>query len=135
MSHTYTISPDVFLVVMKDEEGNDYSCTPEDTIDMGDYRITVPGIYDWYLYFNTYVEWTNHRMDRRFKAKMFHRRGKELAKIIRRQLQQDDTLFYFRSMGDDSGVIMKRSRVKLTTESVHCENGLQLTLPLHTDEA
>ncbi|MDE6872192.1 MAG: hypothetical protein K2J62_08775 [Bacteroidales bacterium] len=133
MNRTYTISPDVFLVIMKDEEGNTYNCTPMDTIDMGGYCITVPGIYDWYLYFNTYVEWTRHTMDSRFKAKMFHRRGKELAKIIRKQMPHEDTLFYFRSIDDDSGVVLKRSRVKLREEKGYHENGLQLSLPLHDE--
>ena len=63
MPRTYTISPDVFLVILKDEDGNTYSCTPADTIELDGYTIEVPGIYDWYLYFNTYAEWTKHRMD------------------------------------------------------------------------
>ena len=46
MPRTYTISPDIFLVVLKDEDGNTYSCAPEDTIEMDGYSITVPGIYD-----------------------------------------------------------------------------------------
>ena len=112
MPRTYTISPDVFLVVLKDEEGNTYSCTPADTIELDGYTIEVPGIYDWYLYFNTYAEYTKHCMDSRFKAKMFHRKGKELAKIIRAQMHPDDILFYYRSTDDDSGVVLKRSRVK-----------------------
>ena len=51
-------------------------------------------------------------MDKRFKAKIFHRRGKALAKIIRAQMNPDDVLFYYRSVDDDSGE-------------------LQLTLPLY----
>ena len=65
---------------LKDEEGNQYSCNHLDMIELDGYSVHVPGIYDWYLYFNTYAEWTKHKMDKRFKAKMFHRRGKELAK-------------------------------------------------------
>ena len=94
MSRTYTISPDPFLVVIKDEEGNDYSCNHMDMIELDGYSIQVPGIYDWYLYFNTYAEWTKHRMDKRFKGKMFHKRGKTLAKIIRAQMHPEDILFY-----------------------------------------
>lgn len=112
MPRTYTISPDVFLVVIKDEVGNTYSCTPANTIELDGYSIEVPGIYDWYLYFNTYAEWTRHCMDKRFKAKMFHSKGKELAKIIRMQILPEDELFYYRSIGDDSGVVLKRSRIK-----------------------
>ena len=112
MARTYTISPDVFLVILKDEEGNTYSCTPADTIELDGYTIEVPGIYDWYLYFNTYAEWTKHRMDERFKAKMFHRKGKELAKIMRMQMLPEDDLFYYRSIDDDSGVVLKRSRIR-----------------------
>ena len=76
MSRTYTISPDPFLVVIKDEEGNAYSCNHMDMIELDGYSVHVPGIYDWYLYFNTYAEWTKHCMDKRFKAKMFHSRVK-----------------------------------------------------------
>jgi hypothetical protein len=114
MPRTYTISPDIFLAVLKDEESNTYSCTPSDTIELDGYSITVPGIYDWYLYFNTYADWTNHCMDKRFKAKMFHRKGKELAIAIRMQMHPEDELFYFRSIDDDSGVIRRRIRMKRT---------------------
>ena len=132
MPRTYTISPDVFLVVIKDEEGNSYSCNHMDMIELDGYSIHVPGIYDWYLYFNTYAEWTSHRMDRRFKAKMFHRKGKELAKVMRMVMNNEDELFYYRSIDDDSGVVLKRSRIKRKgtyTES----DSLQLTLPLHQE--
>ena len=132
MPRTYTISPDVFLVVLKDEEGNSYSCNHMDMIELDGYSIHVPGIYDWYLYFNTYAEWTSHRMDRRFKAKMFHRKGKELAKAMRMLMNAEDELFYYRSIDDDSGVVLKRSRIKRKgtyTES----DSLQLTLPLHQE--
>ena len=132
MSRTYTISPDPFLVVLKDEEGNSYSCNHLDMIELDGYNVHVPGVYDWYLYFNTYAEWTNHCMDKRFKAKMFHRRGKALAKIIRAQMNHDDILYYFRSTDDDSGVIQKRSRVKVIEMPEKSDNqDLQLTLPLY----
>ena len=132
MSRTYTISPDPFLVVIKDEEGNQYSCNHMDVIELDGYSVHVPGIYDWYLYFNTYAEWTSHRMDSRFKAKMFHRKGKELAKVMRMVMNTEDELFYYRSIDDDSGVVLKRSRIKRKgtyTES----DSLQLTLPLHQE--
>lgn len=132
MPRTYTISPDVFLVVIKDEEGNSYSCNHMDMIELDGYSIHVPGVYDWYLYFNTYAEWTSHRMDRRFKAKMVHRKGKELAKVMRMVMNAEDELFYYRSIDDDSGVVLKRSRIKRKgtyTES----DSLQLTLPLHQE--
>ena len=132
MSRTYTISPDPFLVVLKDEEGNSYSCNHLDMIELYGYNVHVPGVYDWYLYFNTYAEWTNHCMDKRFKAKMFHRRGKALAKIIRAQMNHDDILYYFRYTDDDSGVIQKRSRVKVIEMPEKSDNqDLQLTLPLY----
>ena len=131
MSRTYIISPDPFLVVIKDEEGNAYSCNHLDMIELDGYSVHVPGIYDWYLYFNTYVEWTLHCMDKRFKAKMFHRKGKTLAKVIRAQMHSDDVLFYYRSMDDDSGVVMKRSRVRLSKIPAAAKEDLQLTLPLH----
>lgn len=85
MSRTYTISPDPFLIVLKDDEGNAYSCDHMDTIKLDGYSVHVPGIYDWYLYFNTYAEWNQHRMDKRFRAKSFHRQGKELAKSSERR--------------------------------------------------
>ena len=132
MPRTYTISPDVFLVVIKDEEVNSYSCNHMDMIELDGYSIHVPGVYDWYLYFNTYAEWTSHRMDRRFKAKIFHRKGKELAKVMRMVMNAEDELFYYRSIDDDSGVVLKRSRIKRKgtyTES----DSLQLTLPLHQE--
>lgn len=69
-------------------------------------------------------------MDFRFKAKMFHRKGKELAKIIRAQMHPDDILFYYRSMDDDSGVVLKRSRVKAAELNDGSAEGVQLTLPL-----
>ena len=112
MPRTYTISPDIFLVVLKDEDGNTYSCTPEDTIEMDGYSIKVPGIYDWYLYFNTYAEWNYQRMDERFNAKKFHKTGKMLAKLIRVVMDNDDELFYFRSICDDSGIVKRKSRIK-----------------------
>lgn len=112
MSRTYTISPDPFLVVLKDDEGNAYSCDHMDTIKLDGYSVHVPGIYDWYLYFNTYAEWNQHRMDKRFKAKSSHRQGKELAKILRAQMHPEDILYYFRSNDDDSGIIRRRSRVR-----------------------
>ena len=59
------------------------------------------------------------------------RKGKELAKIIRAQMHPDDTLFYFRSVDDNSGVVIKRSRVKLTDTLPSKQDELQLTLPLH----
>ena len=132
MPKTYTISPDVFLVVLKDEDGNSYSCTPADTIELDGYTIEVPGIYDWYLYFNTYAEWTKHRMDERFKAKIFHRKGKELAKVMRMQMIPEDELFYYRSIDDDSGVILKRSRIKKKDTYTESDS-LQLALPLHQE--
>ena len=132
MARTYTISPDIFLVILKDEEGNTYSCTPADTIELDGYTIEVPGIYDWYLYFNTYAEWTKHRMDERFKAKMFHRKGKELGKIIRMLMLPEDDLFYYRSIDDDSGVVLKRSRIK-RKETYTEADALQLNLPMHQE--
>ena len=131
MSRTYTISPDPFLVVIKDEEGNSYSCNHLDMIELDGYSVQVPGIYDWYLYFNTYAEYTKHCMDPRFKAKMFHRKGKELAKILRAKMCPEDVLFYYRSVDDDSGVVMKRSRVKAADIPKSSDEELQLTLPLH----
>ena len=68
---------------------------------------------------------------KRFKAKMFHRKGKALAKIIRAQMLPDDTLFYYRSMDDDSGVVMKRSRIKPSETPPVRKEDLQFTLPLH----
>ena len=129
MGRTYTISPDPFLVVIKDEEGNAYSCNHMDMIELDGYSVHVPGIYDWYLYFNTYAEYTKHCMDKRFKAKMFHRKGKVLAKILRAQMHPEDVLFYYRSVDDDSGVVMKRSRVKVVEVSNLTSEDLQLTLP------
>jgi hypothetical protein len=70
-------------------------------------------------------------MDKRFKAKMFHRKGKTLAKVIRAQMHSDDVLFYYRSMDDDSGVVMKRSRVRLSKTPAAAKEDLQLTLTLH----
>ena len=102
-----------------------------DMIELDGYNVHVPGIYDWYLYFNTYAEWTRHCMDKRFKAKMFHRKGKELAKILRARMHSEDILFYYRSQDDDSGVVMKRSRVKAAELPASSEDDLQLTLPLH----
>ena len=131
MSRTYTISPEPFLVVIKDEEGNQYSCNHMDMIELDGYSVHVPGVYDWYLYFNTYAEWTRHSMDKRFKAKMFHRKGKELAKILRARMHPEDILFYYRSQDDDSGVVMKRSRVKAAELPASSGDDLQLTLPLH----
>lgn len=102
-----------------------------DMIELNGYSVHVPGIYDWYLYFNTYAEYTKHCMDKRFKAKMFHRKGKELAKILRAQMHPEDILFYYRSIDDDSGVVMKRSRVKAPETSPVMKEDLQLTLPLY----
>ena len=133
MPRTYIISPDVFLVVIKDEDGNTYSCNHMDMIELDGYSVHIPGIYDWYLYFNTYAEWTHHRMDKRFKAKMFHRKGKELAKVIRMQMPAEDELFYFRSIDDDSGVILKKSRVRRKDTYTESDS-LQLVLPLHQEE-
>lgn len=121
MSRTYTISPDPFLVVIKDEDGNAYSCNHLDMIELDGYSVHVPGIYEWYLYFNTFVEYTNHRMDKRFKAKRFHQKGKDLAKIIRAQMPPDDTLIYYRSMDDDSGIVKNHCRIKLTGASAEKE--------------
>ena len=131
MNRTYTISPDPFLVVIKDEEGNTYSCNHMDMIELDGYSVYAPGIYDWYLYFNTYAEWTKHCMDKRFKGKMFHKRGKALAKIIRAHMHPDDVLFYYRSTDDDSGVVLKRSRVKAGELPETKDDELQLTLPLN----
>lgn len=130
MSRCYTISPDPFLVVIKDEEGNTYSCNH--MVELDGYSVYVPGIYDWYLYFNTFAEWTKHCMDKRFKAKMFHRRGKALAKVLRAQMHPEDILFYYRSVDDDSGVVLKRSRVKLSEDQSKQTEELQLTLPFYT---
>ena len=72
-------------------------------------------------------------MDSRFKAKMFHRKGKELAKVMRMLMNAEDELFYYRSIDDDSGVVLKRSRIKhkgTYTES----DSLQFTLPLHQEK-
>ena len=131
MPRTDTISPDIFLIVLKDEEGNTYSCNHMDMIELDGYSVHVPGIYDWYLYFNTYAEWNKHCMDKRFKGKMFHKRGKSLAKIIRAQMHPDDVLFYYRSLDDDSGVVLKRSRVKVGELPEPKDDELQLTLPLN----
>ena len=133
MPRTYIISPDVFLVVIKDEDGNTYSYNHMDMIELDGYSVHIPGIYDWYLYFNTYAEWTHHRMDKWFKAKMFHRKGKELAKVIRMQMPAEDELFYFRSIDDDSGVILKKSRVRRKDTYTESDS-LQLALPLHQEE-
>lgn len=134
MAKSYTISPDVFLVIIRDEDGNTYSCNHLDMVELDGYSVHVPGIYDWYLYFNTYAEWTKHYMDRRFKGKMFHRKGKELAKVLRQGMDPADELFYFRSIDDDSGVVMKKSRVKMTTKQIHTQDDpQQLTLPLERE--
>ena len=134
MAKSYTISPDVFLVVIRDEDGNTYSCNHLDMVELDGYSVHVPGIYDWYLYFNTYAEWTKHCMDKRFKGKMCHRRGKELAKVLRQGMDPADELFYFRSIDDDSGVVMKKSRVKMTTKQIYTQDDpQQLTLPLERE--
>jgi hypothetical protein len=73
-------------------------------------------------------------MDERFKAKMFHRKGKELAKIMRMQMLTEDDLFYYRSIDDDSGVVLKRSRIR-RKETYTEADSLQLALPLHNDIA
>ena len=112
MGRTYTISPEPFLVVVRAEEGNSYSCNHLAMVELDGYSVHIPGIYDWYLYFNPYAEWNNHCMDKRFNAKRFHRQGKALAKIIRAQMHTDDTLYYYRSQDDDSGVVLRRSRVR-----------------------
>ena len=70
-------------------------------------------------------------MDKRFKAKMFHRKGKELAKILRARMHPEDILFDYRSLDDDSGVVMKRSRVRAAEMPASSEDGIQLTLPLY----
>ena len=67
----------------------------------------------------------------RFKAKMFHRRGKALAKVLRAQMHPEDVLFYYRSVDDDSGVVMKRSRVKASQLPEGTQDDLQLALPFH----
>ena len=57
---------------------------------------------------------------------------KELAKAMRMLMNAEDELFYYRSIDDDSGVVLKRSRIKpkgTYTES----DSLQLTLPLHQE--
>ena len=41
----------------------------------------------------------------------------------------DDILFYYRSTDDDSGVVMKRSRIKAAAISPAAPADLQLTLP------
>lgn len=78
-----------------------------DMIELDGYSVHVPGIYDWYLYFNTYAEWTNHRMDSRFKAKMFHRKGKELTKILRARMHPEDILFYYSSHSHSTRLLSK----------------------------
>lgn len=47
-------------------------------IELDGYSVHVPGIYDWYLYFSTYAEWTKHYMDKRFKAAELPDRSEEL---------------------------------------------------------
>ena len=131
MSRTYIISPDPFLVVIKDEEGNSYSCNHLDMIELDGYSVHVPGIYDWYLYFNTYAEWTKHCMDKRFKGRMFHRRGKALAKVLRAQMHPEDVWVDYRSVDDDSGVVMKKSRVKASEVPEPPQDELPLALPLY----
>ena len=71
-------------------------------------------------------------MDERFKAKMFHRKGKELAKIMRMLMLPEDDLFYYRSIDDDSGVVLKRSRIK-RKETYTEADALQLNLPMHQE--
>ena len=71
-------------------------------------------------------------MDERFKAKIFHRKGKELAKVMRMQMIPEDELFYYRSIDDDSGVILKRSRIKRKDTYTESDS-LQLALPLHQE--
>ena len=44
------------------------------------------------------------------------RQGKALAKIIRAQMHPDDILYYYRSQDDDSGVVIRRSRVRETSQ-------------------
>ena len=70
-------------------------------------------------------------MDKRFKGKMFHRRGKALAKVLRAQMHPEDVLFYYRSVDDDSGVVMKKSRVKVSEVPEPPQDELQLALPLY----
>ena len=47
MPRTYTISPDIFLVVVNDEEGNSYRCNHLDIVELDGYSVHVSGIYDW----------------------------------------------------------------------------------------
>ena len=42
-----------------------------------------------------------------------------------------DILFYYRSQDDDSGVVMKRSRIKLSETPAVIQDESQLTLPLN----
>ena len=46
-------------------------------------------------------------------------------------MHPEDVLFYYRSVDDDSGVVMKRSRVKVVEVPNLTSEDLQLTLPLH----
>lgn len=70
-------------------------------------------------------------MSWRFKGKMFHRRGKAIAKVLRAQIHPEDVLFYYRSVDDDSGVVMKKSRVKVSEVPEPPQDELQLALPLY----
>ena len=132
MNKTFSTSDYEFMYLSKEYQGNTYSCNHMDMVELDGYSVYVPGIYDWYLYFNTFAEWTKHCMDKRFKAKMFHRRGKALAKVLRAQMHPEDILFYYRSVDDDSGVVLKRSRVKLSEDQSKPTEELQLTLPFYT---
>ena len=62
---------------------------------------------------------------------MFHRRGKAIAKVLRAQMHPEDVLFYYRSVDDDSGVVMKKSRVKVSEVPEPPQDELQLALPLY----
>lgn len=134
MSHTYTMFPDAVCSILQDEEGVCYSCDANDCIHLDDYEIVIPGIYDWYLYFNTYVDWVASKMEKGFKAKKFHRDGKRLAKEIRRQIKAEDVLYYDKAFEDDSGVVKRKSKVNLETYSRLAEKQLYALKKIVCDE-
>jgi hypothetical protein len=50
-------------------------------------------------------------------------------------MHPEDILFYYRSMDDDSGVVMKRSRIKPADTPLRRHEDRQLTLPFYNDPA
>lgn len=100
IDHILNINADV-LAFLWDERGAQNGGADIDDVvefsfdnDENDYKVLVPGIYNWHRAYEDATDFADCRVDEKFDLEEWNRHGLELAKVMRRGLPSNIDLWY-----------------------------------------